>query len=78
MQSKITRSRGPSLNTDICTENIGNKFDVVLIGAARARELIAEHRKSEDKNSIHPVMTSLLEIQNGTIGREYLMKVRSK
>jgi DNA-directed RNA polymerase subunit K/omega len=61
-------SRGPSINTEKCIENVGgNRFNLVLIAAARARELARQ-----DLNS--PV-TALLEIQEGRIGKEYLKKV---
>jgi DNA-directed RNA polymerase omega subunit len=73
----ITLSRGPQLNNDTCVTNVGeNRFDLVLIAAARSREIKARNRDSMKFEHIHPNVTALLEIQEGKVGREYLKKVR--
>lgn len=53
---------------------IGNKYDTVLIACRRVRELrngyapeIANPHKSE-------IITALREIEQGKVGREYLLK----
>jgi DNA-directed RNA polymerase omega subunit len=69
-------SRGPQLDTDQCVENAGNRFDLVLIAAARAREIARQHRHSGSTESVYASVSALLEIQEGKIGREYLKKVR--
>ncbi len=54
---------------------VGNRYDLVLIASARVRELQRGHKpKLETKNA--RFVTSLLEIEAGLVGREYLKKVR--
>ena len=70
-------SRGTSIDTNQCVENAGgNRFNLVLIAAARARELARQHRYSENKGQLNAPVTALLEIQEGKIGIEYLKRVR--
>jgi len=58
-------------------EAVGNRFDLVLIAAARVRELRKGHKpKLETKNG--PTITALKEIEKGLVGREYLKKVGIK
>jgi DNA-directed RNA polymerase omega subunit len=77
MSKPIGLSRGPGINTEQCVKNVGNgKFDLVLIATARAREIRRQHRDSDKREHIFPVVTALEEIQAGKIGREYLLKVR--
>lgn len=70
-----TLSRGPTLDTEKCIANVGNRYDLVLIAAARAREIKRANRGSTDRKHVHSNLTALSEIQQGTIGREYLKKV---
>jgi DNA-directed RNA polymerase omega subunit len=75
MQKQST-SRGPEIDTEKCTEQVGgNRFDLVLIASARARELSRRHKMSESKVQMNAPVSALLEIQEGKIGREYLRKV---
>jgi len=54
---------------------IGNRYDLVLIASARVRELQQGHKpKIQTTNS--RVVTALLEVEAGLVGREYLKKVR--
>ena len=70
-------SRGTSINTEQCVQNIGgNRFNLVLIAATRARELARQHRHAENKGQLNAPVTALLEIQEGKIGAEYLKRVR--
>lgn len=55
-------------------EMIGNKFDMILIAAARARELKRGHAPKV-KCDNGPNVTALREIEEGHVGREYLKKV---
>jgi DNA-directed RNA polymerase omega subunit len=64
-----------NIDTDKCVENIGSRFDLVLVAAVRVRELRRGHTKQVlGLNS--PTITALQEIEAGLIGREYLKKVR--
>jgi DNA-directed RNA polymerase subunit omega len=64
-----------NVDTNKCVENVGNRFDLVLIAAQRARELKRGYRKllvSQDG----PTVTALQEIEEGLVGRELLRTVR--
>jgi DNA-directed RNA polymerase omega subunit len=73
---KLADSRGPTLNNDVCADKIGNRFDLVLVASARAREIVRHHVHTESKECVYAPVSALLEIQEGKIGREYLKKVR--
>ena len=55
---------------------VGNRYDLVLIASARAREL-----KRGAKTKLSPVptngviVTALKEVEAGLVGRDYLKKV---
>jgi DNA-directed RNA polymerase omega subunit len=54
---------------------VGNRYDLVLIASARAREL------SRGSTALVPsrrgsVVTALKEIEQGRVGREYLKKIQ--
>jgi DNA-directed RNA polymerase subunit omega len=64
-----------NIDTDRCVENVGNRFDLVLIASARVRELRRGHAKQVmGLNS--PTITALQEIEAGLVGREYLKRIR--
>lgn len=66
-------SRGTLIDTQACVEAVGgNKYDLVLIASARAREL----KKQDLRKASGIAVTALLEIQNDFVGKEYLQKVR--
>lgn len=72
MQHDPQLSRGPLIDTQACVASVGgNKYDLVLIAAARAKEI-----KTRNKTSSGSAVDALLEIQNDFVGREYLNKVR--
>lgn len=71
----IKLSRGPQVDTEKCIKNVdNNRFNLILIVAARARELARQNRA----NGTHTneIVPSLLEVQSGKIGVEYLRKIR--
>ena len=59
--------------SDACVAAVGNRYDLILIAARRAREL---HRgdaaRVDSKHGV--VLTTLKEIEYGKVGREYLLK----
>jgi len=62
---------------------VGGQYNMVLIAAARAREIAAERRKVEqDRVSIKyfqgPCSTALTEIEEGIVGKEYLRKITKR
>ena len=74
MTSKL--SNGPSINTELCVEQVGgNKYNLVLIAAQRAREIARQHRN--DAKFVKGPVDALLEIQEGKVDPlTYLQKVR--
>lgn len=73
MSSK-PETRSPQVNTERCVENIGNRFDLVLVASHRLREL---KKIAKDKGSMVSTIDALLDIQNGLVkSEEYLRKVR--
>lgn len=64
------------ITSEVASIKIGNKYDMILIAAARARELKKGHySKLGEKNK--PIVTAIREIEQGIIGREYLRKVKN-
>jgi DNA-directed RNA polymerase subunit omega len=56
---------------------VGNRFDLVIIAAQRVRELNRGYR-AKLKTKAGNVVTALQEIEAGLIGREYLKRIESK
>jgi DNA-directed RNA polymerase subunit omega len=72
MNKPVSNSRNTS---ELAVAQVGNRFDLVLILAKRARELKAGHRaKVTDAGGVSA--TALMEVEQGLIGREYLKKVK--
>lgn len=71
-------SRGPSIDMDQCVNNIGNRFDMVIAASLRAKEIKRNNKESDKFEHTHPVVTALLEIQDGKVGIEQLDKLRKK
>jgi DNA-directed RNA polymerase subunit K/omega len=77
IRPKVSDSRGTLIDTEQCVVNTGaNRFNLVLIAAARSREIRRQHRESESREHIFANVTALLEIQEGKIGQDYLRKVK--
>lgn len=56
---------------------IGNRYDMVLIAAARVKELRRGHKsKLISKNG--PVVTALTEIEQKLIGIDYLKRINTR
>lgn len=73
MKKTLKASRGTEIDTRVCADNVGgSQFELVIIAAARARELAKQHRKSEVY--VKGAVEALLEIQEGKIGRDYVYK----
>jgi DNA-directed RNA polymerase subunit omega len=53
---------------------VGNRFDLVLIAAARVRELKKGHLPKVKVNG-GPTSTALREIEEGFIGRDHLKRI---
>lgn len=56
--------------SEAAVEKLGNRYNLVLVASARAREL----KKESNGNAKHLITTALREVQEGKIGNEYLQK----
>jgi len=52
---------------------VGNRFDLILIASTRVRELRKGHRPKLTTKA-GPIVTALQEIEAGLVGRSYLKK----
>ena len=69
-------SRNLDVDTEKCVQNVGgNRYNLVLIAAARSREITRKHILAENPKQLNAPISALLEIQEGKIGKEYLRKV---
>lgn len=64
-------SRTPDIDIDKCAENVGGKMELIIIAAQRARDLRSKHKRNKDGEHVNFATEALLEIQNGSIGRNY-------
>jgi DNA-directed RNA polymerase omega subunit len=73
-QDELAYEATLGLSNEAAVEAVGNRYDLVLIGARRARELGRGDipRVSGPKHSA--VVTALKEIELGLVGRDYLYK----
>ena len=62
------------LSNEAAVEAVENRYDLVLIGARRARELGRGDKPKLDGPKHSAVVTALKEIEHRLIGREYLYK----
>ena len=63
------------ITSEKAVEAIGNRFDLVLIAAMRARELARGHHRLIDSKNGNAV-TALKEIEEDKVGRDYLDRLR--
>jgi DNA-directed RNA polymerase omega subunit len=61
-----------------CVEAVGgNRFNLVLIAAARSREIRRQHAHSDKREHVHSIVTALEDIQRGEVeSQKYLSKVK--
>ena len=67
-------------------DNVGNRFDLVLIASERMREIFRKRLSEmwspesieERQRSQPPCVQAIKEIEDGQIGREYLQKIKSR
>jgi len=63
------------ITSEVASNKIGNKYEMILIAAVRSRELKrGDARKVSKENKA--LVTALREIEEGKIGKEYLKKVK--
>jgi DNA-directed RNA polymerase omega subunit len=70
------------IDVDLALANIGgNRFELILIAATRAREIEANRRIAQSANNSlkfrnRTVSAALQEVEEGKVGRDYLNRVR--
>jgi DNA-directed RNA polymerase subunit K/omega len=70
-------SRVAQLDNDKIVEmSGGNRFNLVIMAAARSREIRRQNKDSQKFEHIHSNVTALLDFQNGTYGSDYIKKVK--
>jgi DNA-directed RNA polymerase subunit omega len=63
------------ITSQAAVEKIGNRYDLVLIASLRARELRC-NRTAKIVSTNGPLVTAIREIEQGHIGREYLLRLQ--
>lgn len=70
-------SRGTTIDTERCVDAVGgNRFNLVIIAAMRAREIAEQNRHSIHHAHWHTPVTALLEVQNGELNYSDLKRLR--
>ena len=62
------------LSNEAAVAAVENRYDLVLIGARRARELGRGDMPRVDGPKHSHVLTAIKEIEHGKVGRDYLYK----
>ena len=71
------RGRTAGLTSEHAVEALGNRYDLVLVAAQRARELRRGHAP-KIVTKYGAMITAILEIEEGLVGNEYLLKETSE
>jgi len=75
--NKVKLSRGTEIDFDKCVDQmVGNKFNLVLAAAARAREISKRNKANGKKEHECAPVSALLDVQLKLVGPEYLRKVK--
>jgi DNA-directed RNA polymerase subunit K/omega len=70
-------SRVAQLDNDKIVEmSGGNRFNLVIMAAARSREIRRQNKDSQKFEHLHSNVSALLDFQNGTLGADYMKKVK--
>ncbi len=63
------------ISSEKAVNQIGNRYDLILIASRRVRELRKGHRPKLDTKD-GPMLTALTEIEEGLVGKEYLKRIK--
>lgn len=63
------------ISSEQAVNQVGNRYDLILIASQRIRELKRGHRPKIDTKYGHS-LTALTEIEEGVVGREYLKRIK--
>jgi DNA-directed RNA polymerase omega subunit len=73
---------GQEIDVDLALANVGgNRFEMILIAATRAREIESTRRIAQNNNTAlkyrnRTISAALQEVEEGKVGRDYLDRVR--
>ena len=73
-QEEIEYEATLGLTSGAAVEAVGNRYDLILIGARRARELSRGDMPKAAGRRRSNVVTALKEIEHGLVGRDYLYR----
>lgn len=62
------------ITSEEASRQVGSKYDLILIASRRVRELRNGHAPTIANPHPSAIITSLREIEQGKIGRDYLLK----
>ena len=65
----------PRISSEKAVQAVGNRYDLVLIAAARVRELKRGHQPKLTTINKEAV-TALREIEEGLVGRDYIKRIK--
>jgi DNA-directed RNA polymerase omega subunit len=75
--SKLETSRVGQLDNDKIIEMAGgNRFNLVIMAAARSREIRRQNKDSMKFEHLHSNVTALLEFQEGKLSSDYIKRVK--
>ena len=74
IQDQLAYESTLGLSSEAAVASVENRYDLVLIGARRARELGRGDKPRIDGPKHSAVVTALKEIELGLVGRDYLYK----
>jgi DNA-directed RNA polymerase subunit omega len=80
MKMKIehdVRGRTAGLTSEHAVEALGNRYDLVLVASQRVRELRRGYAP-KIATKYGPMITAILEIEEGLVGNNYLLKETSE
>lgn len=70
-------SRGTLIDTEKCVElSGGNRFNLVIMAAARSREIRRQNKDSMKFEHLHSNVSALLDFQSGELGADYMKKIK--
>ena len=69
--------RTSTLDMQECIKNSGgNRYSLIVMAAARAREIRKENASSDKFEHLHPAVTALREFQDGKLDSTYMKKIK--
>ena len=70
-------SRVGQLDNDKIVEmSGGNRFNLVIMAAARSREIRRQNKDSQKFEHLHSNVSALLDFQSGECGSDYMKKIK--